>query len=67
MMRLLTPEKLNPLEVLQVMDYMEKNHANIHYTVQAGNGCIWVHWGSTLPVNLYFIFRDGKIRDVQVD
>lgn len=67
MMRILTPESLNSLEVLQVQDYMERYHPNKHYEVRAGNGCVWVHWGSTVPINLYFIFQDGKIFDVQVD
>jgi len=67
MMRILTPETLNSLEVLQVQDYMQKYHPNKHYTVRSGNGCVWVSWGSSVPISLYFIFKNGKIFDVQVD
>lgn len=66
MMRILTPETLNSLEVLQVQDWMEKNNPNKHYEVRAGNGCVWVTY-SSVNINLYFIFRDGKIADIQVD
>ena len=67
MMRIETPETLNSLEVIQVRDYMERYHPNKHYHVRSGNGCIWVYWGSTIPINMYFIFKEGKIADVQVD
>lgn len=67
MMRVATPETLNAIEVIQVRDWMDKNNPNIHYTVRSGNGCVWVSWGSTTPINLYFVFREGKIFDVQVD
>ena len=62
-----TPNGLNSLEVIQVVDYMDKNYPQKHYNVAAGNDCIWVYWGSTIPINLYFIFRNGKIVDVQID
>jgi hypothetical protein len=29
-----------------------------------GNECIWVYYGS---INLYFVFRAGKIADIQID
>lgn len=64
MMRIQTPETLNSLEVLQVQDWMEKNNPTINYDVRAGNGCVWVIYGK---INIYFIFRDGKIADIQVD
>lgn len=65
--RIYNPENLNSLEVIQVIDYMDKKYPTYHYSVTAGNGCVWVYWGSSVPVNLYFIFRDGKIIDIQVD
>ena len=68
MMRILTPETLNSLEVIQVEDYMKKYHPNKHYDVRSGNNCVWVSWGSSSsPIDLYFIFKDGKIADIQVD
>ena len=57
--------KLNPLEVIQVEDYMGKNYPKVtHYTMTEGNDCIWVYYSY---VNLYFIFRNGKIHDIQID
>lgn len=64
MMRILTPETLNSLEVIQVRDWMEKNNPNIHYDVRSGNGSVWVNFAG---LNLYFIFRNGRIADIQVD
>lgn len=58
------PEKLNPLEVIQVMDYMDKRYPNVRYSVTQGNGSVWVYWGS---MNLYFLFKDGRISEVIVD
>ena len=57
-------EHLNPLEVMQVADYMEKRHPGVIYTMARGNDCIWVYYGY---MNLYFIFRSGKIADIQID
>ena len=56
-------ELLNPIEVMQVQIDLEKKGIT-HYNMQAGNDCIWVNYGS---VNCYYIFRNGKIADVQVD
>jgi hypothetical protein len=56
---------LNPLEVIQVEDYMAKHSPKVtHYTMTQGNNCIWVYYSY---MNLYFIFRNGKIADVQID
>lgn len=55
---------MNEFEVLQVSDWMEKTKPNVYYTMTPGNDCIWVYYSY---VNLYFIFRDGKIADVQID
>jgi hypothetical protein len=29
-----------------------------------GNDCIWVYYGN---INLYYIFREGRIHDIQID
>jgi len=56
---------LNPLEVIQVEDYMSKNHPRTtHYTMTRGNDCIWVYYSY---MNLYFIFHNGRIHDIQID
>jgi hypothetical protein len=58
-------ETLNPLEVIQVEDYMSKNYPGVtHYTMTEGNDCIWVYYSF---INMYFIFRGGKIHDIQID
>ena len=56
---------LNPLEVILVEDYMTKMFPKVtHYTMTEGNDCIWVYYSH---MNLYFIFREGKVVDVQID
>ena len=57
-------DQMNEFEMLLVQDYMEKRHPNVFYTMLPGNDCIWVYYGQ---MNLYFIFRDGKIADIQID
>ena len=56
---------LNPLEVILVEEYMAKHSPKVTaYTMTRGNDCIWVYYSY---MNLYFIFRNGKIADVQID
>ena len=56
---------LNPLEVILVEDYMKQHHPKVtHYTMTQGNDCIWVYYSY---MNLYFIFNNGRIADVQID
>lgn len=55
---------VNEFEAIQVGEYMSAHHPNVHYTMTPGNDCVWVYFGSQ---NWYFIFRDGKIADVQID
>jgi hypothetical protein len=62
--RILNPESLNSLEVIQVVEYMDKKYPNIHYNITSGNQCVWVYWNH---VNLYVFFSNGKIADIQVD
>lgn len=57
-------DQMNEFEMLLVQDYMEKHHPNVFYTMTPGNECIWVYYGQ---MNLYFIFRNGKIADIQID
>ena len=57
--------ELNPLEVILVEEHMKTHSPNVtHYTMTKGNNCIWVYYGS---MNLYYIFRAGKIADIQID
>jgi hypothetical protein len=47
-----------------VNDYMTATYPNMAYSTRKGNDCIWVSMGL---VNMYFIIRDNKIADIQVD
>jgi hypothetical protein len=56
---------LNPLEVILVEEYMTRQWPKVtHYTMTEGNQCVWVYYSN---MNLYFVFRDGKVVDVQID
>jgi hypothetical protein len=58
---------LNPIEVMQVEIDLEKRKIK-NYKLVPGNDCIWVQAGSSsIPLNLYYIFRNGAIADVQID
>jgi len=64
-MRILDGDKLNEFELIVVQDYMAKHCPNVtHYTLAPGNECIWAWYGQ---INEYFIFRDGRLVDVQID
>ncbi len=54
---------LNELEVLVVAEYY-RNKGIEHYTLIPGNNCIWGYYGQ---INQYFIFRSGKLVDIQID
>jgi hypothetical protein len=43
---------------------MQENRPTTLYTMTPGNNCIWVYFGNQ---NWYFIFRNGKIADIQID
>ena len=58
---------LNPIEVMQVEIDLEKKNIK-DYKLAPGNDCIWVQAGSSsIPLNMYYIFRDGAIVDIQID
>jgi len=54
---------LNELEVLVVAEYL-KNKGVESYTLTQGNECIWAYYG---VINEYYIFREGRLVDVQID
>lgn len=62
--RVLNPQLMNEFEMIQVGDWMERNKPDVHYTMAQAHDCIWVYYSF---MNLYFIFRDGKIADIQID
>ena len=55
--------EVNSLEALVVQkDLQDKGIEN--YTMRQGNDCIWVTYGL---VDCYYIFREGRIVDIQFD
>jgi hypothetical protein len=58
---------LNELEVLVVTNYLETRGTK-WATLSPGNDCVWVSSGSSsVPINEYFIFREGRLVDIQID
>lgn len=57
-------EELNEFELILLCEDFERKYPNTPYTVRPGNRCIWVTSGL---VDMYYIFQNGKIVDVQVD
>lgn len=58
---------INELELLVVMDHL-KNRGTNYASIYKGNDCIWVSSGSSSrPINEYFIFREGRLVDIQID
>jgi hypothetical protein len=55
--------RLNELEVLVVAEHL-KNKGVESYTLTQGNACIWAYYGQ---INEYYIFREGRLVDVQID
>ena len=55
--------ELNPLEVLIVAERLKEKGVE-HYTLTRGNDCIWAYYG---VINEYYIFREGKLVDIQID
>jgi hypothetical protein len=55
--------EMNEFEVILVHeDLRQKGIKN--YTMRQGNDCIWVSYGL---VDCYYIFREGRIVDIQFD
>jgi hypothetical protein len=47
-----------------VKNYMDSKYPQKTYAMRNGNNCVWVSMGL---VDMYFILREGKIVDIQVD
>jgi len=65
--RILDGDRINEFEMLTVLDYMQNKYPAQHYTMSPGNQCVWVAWGSSVPINFYFVFREERIADIQID
>ena len=58
---------INEFELIIVLDHL-KARGTDHATIYKGNKCVWVASGSSsCPINEYFIFKGGKLVDIQVD
>lgn len=58
---------MNEFEVLLVHDDLQKKGYD-HYDIRSGNNCIWASvWRGGFCLDLYYIFREGRIVDIQVD
>jgi len=56
-------DQLNEFQLLQIMGDMESRGIK-SYDVRPGNNCIWVSYSK---VDCYYLFRDGRIVDVQFE
>jgi hypothetical protein len=54
---------MNEFEVLVVSEDLRQRGIT-DYTLQPGNDCIWAYYG---VINSYYIFRDGKLAEIQYD
>ena len=54
---------LNEFEVILVCEHYSKQGVT-NYDLHRGNACIWA---TRRQISEYFIFRDGKIVDIQID
>ena len=58
---------VNEFELIVVMDKLTERGTK-YATIRPGNDCVGVASGSaSVPINEYFIFRDGRLVDVQID
>jgi hypothetical protein len=58
---------INEFELIVVLDYL-KERGTEWADIMPGNDCVWVSTGSaSVPINEYFIFRQGRLVDIQID
>jgi len=59
---------MDEFEIILVKDDLQKKGFS-QYNIQAGNDCIWVsvNRGNGVWLDFYYIFREGRIADIQVD
>jgi hypothetical protein len=58
---------VNEFELIVVLDKL-KERGTEWATIMPGNDCVWVSSGSaSIPINEYFIFRQGRLVDIQID
>jgi len=58
---------INEFERLVVIEEMRKSGYS-NYTMRPGNECVWVSVPrGGFSLEMYYIFQDGKLVDVQID
>lgn len=58
---------INEFELMVVLEKLTQR-GTTWATILPGNECVWVSTGSSsVPINEYFIFREGRLVDVQID
>lgn len=61
------PELINEFQLIVVMDKLTERGEK-WACIRPGNDCVWVSTGSSsVPINEYFIFRNGALVDIQID
>ena len=56
-------DQLSDFELITVFEDLKQRGID-DYTIRPGNNCIWV---SYQRVDSYYIFRDGRLFDIQFD
>jgi hypothetical protein len=54
---------LNPLEVMIIAEELQKRGVT-YYDMRPGNDCVWVSYNR---LETYWIFREGRLADIQID
>lgn len=54
----------NKMDYQIVREYMMRKYPSAIYNMAKGNDCVWVSFNN---LSMYFIIRDNKIVDIQVD
>jgi len=67
--RILDPEQKRPVTYyMQVEEDLRKRGIEFADLQPGAEDVVWVSYGtSSCPISLYYIFQNGRIRDVQID
>jgi len=67
MIKVHNADQINEFELIIVLDELKRKRCE-YATVMPGNECVWVSSGSSnCPINEYYIFKGGRLVDVQID
>jgi len=66
-MRIESPERINSLEAIIVQEELRRQ-GHDDWVMRPGNQCIWVSVPrGGFSLEMYYIFQDGRLVDVQID